>query len=227
VPKIKISGVIIPNDWQDVYDWFGIDATSPKKVISVLTGLSGEAVDVEISSGGGSVYAGSEIYSALKDYAGNVVVKIFGIAASAASVIAMAGTRVMIAPTAQIMIHNVSSSIYGDYRDLQQEAAVLENYNKSMANAYQLKTGIDQAELLDMMDRETWLNAQQAKEMGFADEIMFDQQNVLIASAGPATMLPAAVINKVKNLLRDSNNKNDVLAENERLALLKLRGKVE
>ena len=218
--RISVRGTIIPSDYQEIYDWFGIEGTSPRSVWKVIDGLNGEDVDVEINSGGGSVFAGSEIYAMLKAYTGRVTVKVVGVAASAASVIAMAGDHVMIAPTAQIMIHNVSTCACGDYRDLQHEADVLENYNKSIANAYQLKTGMDGEKLLDMMNSETWLNAQQAKELGFADEIMFDQQNMLVASAGSA-MLPVAVIDKIRNLLHC--NKSEALTEQERLALLKLR----
>ncbi|MBU2703884.1 ATP-dependent Clp endopeptidase proteolytic subunit ClpP [Sporomusaceae bacterium BoRhaA] len=227
MPKIQINGVIIPNSYQDIYDWFGIDATSPVKVNGVLNGLTGENVDVEINSPGGDVFSGSEIYTALKAYQGNVTVKIVGVAASAASIIAMAGDKVLISPTAQIMIHNVQSGASGDYRDMQKQADVLENYNKSMANAYMLKTGMAQDKLLELMNQETWMSAPQAKELGFADEIMFDNENKLVASSSPAAMLPLEVINKVRNLFHDKKIKDqkEALAEKERLELLKLRGK--
>src|SRR5690606_21231794 len=162
-------------------------------------------VEVVINSGGGDVYSGSEIYTALKDYSGHVTVKIVGIAASAASVIAMAGDKVLISPTAQIMIHNVSSIAQGDYRVMTHEAEILKNYNKSIANAYMLKTGLSQEELLTLMDKETWLNAQQAKEKGFVDEIMFDSTNRLVA--GPTTsLLPQNVINKMRNMKNELIN---------------------
>ncbi|MBJ8192512.1 Clp protease ClpP, partial [Bacillus cereus] len=104
-----------------------------------------------INSPGGDVYAGSEIYTALKEYSGDVTVKIVGVAASAASVAAMGGKNVLIAPTAQIMIHNVSSGTWGDHRDMQHEAEVLQGWNKSIANAYALKSGMSESELLSMM----------------------------------------------------------------------------
>lgn len=224
--KVKIAGVIIPNDYQDVYDWFGIEATSPKSVSKQLAEANGEEIEVEINSPGGSVYAGSEIYTALMEYKGNVTAKIVGIAASAASVVAMAGGKVMISPTAQIMIHNVSSMAAGDYRDFTHEAQVLENYNKSIANAYQLKTNMKQAELLEMMNKETWLTAQQAKDLGFADEIMFDRSNLLVASGSP--LLPIETINKIKNMLAEqkaqANIEAEIAAESERIALLTLKG---
>ena len=143
------------------------------------------------------MFAGSEIYALLKDYPGNVTIRILGIAASAASVIAMAGDRVLIAPTAQIMIHNVSSLTTGDYRDHEHEAGVLKNYNKSIANAYMLKSGMSQEELLELMNKESWFTAQEAKELKLVDEIMFDNSYAFAASAS-GQMLPREVINKLK-----------------------------
>ncbi len=225
MPKIQINGVIIPSNYQDIYDWFGMDATSPKKVAAVISQLVGEAVDVEINSPGGDVFSGSEIYSALKGYQGKVNVQIVGVAASAASVVAMAGDTIQISPTAQIMIHNVSSSAGGDYRDMQQAANVLENLNKSIANAYELKTGLQQDELLELMNQETWMTAQQAVEKGFADEVMFDDGKKLIASITPAMILPVEVINKIKNLIHvPPNAKDDKELLACRLSFLKLKG---
>ncbi|MFD1176872.1 head maturation protease, ClpP-related [Paenibacillus puldeungensis] len=229
---VKIKGVIVPNDSKWIYEWFEIDATSPNDVTKSLEAANGENVDVEINSPGGSVYDGSEIYTALKSYPGRVNVKIVGVAASAASVIAMAGDHVQISPTAQIMIHNVSTNAGGDYRDLEHEAAVLKNYNKSIANAYILKTGLSQDELLSLMDQETWLNAQQAKEKGFADEVMFDTGNQLVASLNQSQMLPPAVIEKIRNTIKNplssrknTENKTDIFARQQtRLNLLKLKG---
>lgn len=225
MPKIKISGIIIPSDYQDIYDWFGMDATSPKKVSAALSQLIGENIDVEINSPGGDVFSGSEIYTALKAYQGKVNVQIVGIAASAASVIAMAGDSVQISPTAQIMIHNVSSCASGDYRDMRQTATVLENLNKSVANAYALKTGLQQDDLLNLMNQETWLTAQQAVEKGFADEVMFDGEKKLVASIAPTMLLPMEVINKIKNLIHtspDGDKDQQLLAC--RLDFLKLKG---
>jgi len=200
--KIKVKGVIVPSDEKFIYDWFDIEATSPKDIDDQLETANGEELEVDINSPGGDVYSGSEIYTALKAYPSNVTMKIVGVAASAASVIAMAGDRVLISPTAQIMIHNVSAMVVGDYRALQHEADVIKNYNTSIANAYALKTGMDQKELLGMMNKETWLNAQQAVEHGFADEIMFDESNRLVASIG-SYMLPPAVINKLRATIKD------------------------
>lgn len=228
--KIRITGVIIPNDYKWIYDLFEIEATCPADVSKILDTLSGEDVEVDINSPGGDVYSGSDIYTALMEYGGKVITKIVGVAASAASVIAMAGRPAKISPTAQIMIHNVSERAYGDHRTFEHEAEVLKNYNISVANAYRLKTGLDQEKLLELMNaggsanRGTWLNAQQAKELGFVDEIMFDDGNRLTASAGPM-MIPPAVINKLRNLIpRPQNYGHDKSLLQARLNFLKLKG---
>jgi ATP-dependent protease ClpP protease subunit len=182
-----------------------MEAASPKDIDDFIDGLNGEPLDVEINSGGGSVFAGSKIYTSLKSYVGTVNVTIPSIAASAASVAAMAGDNIEISPTAQIMIHNVSSVAVGDYREMEHEAEIIKNYNTSIANAYQLKTGMKQDELLKLMDNETWLNAQQAKELGFADNIMFDGGRQLAASIG-GYVIPNNIVNKIRNTVINKNN---------------------
>ncbi len=226
--KVNIKGPIISNSDAWIYEWFGIEATSPNSVNKVLEKANGEDIEVEINSGGGSVFAGSEIYTALKSYKGNVVVKIVGLAASAASVIAMAGNKVMMSPTAQIMIHNVSSRASGDYRDMEHTAEVLRNANDTIANAYRIKTGKTQEELLALMDKETWMTADKAKELGFVDEIMFESDSQLVASTDYSGMLPPEVISKIRNTLKnpniDMNNDSDILLQKAKLNLLKLKG---
>ena len=230
--KINVKGPIVSNSDAWIYEWFGIEATSPQKVNDALEKANGEDIEVEINSGGGSVFAGSEIYTALKSYKGNVIVKIVGLAASAASVIAMAGNKVMMSPTAQIMIHNVSSRAEGDYRDMEHTADVLKNADNTIANAYRIKTGKTQEELLALMDKETWMTADKAKELGFVDEIMFENDSQLVASTDYSGMLPPEVINKIRNTLKnpdiDMNNDSDILMQQSKakLNLLKLKGEM-
>lgn len=228
--KINIKGPIVGNSEVWIYEWFGIEATSPNLVSKVIDEANGEDLEVEINSGGGSVFAGSEIYTILKDYKGHVTVKIVGLAASAASVIAMAGNKVMMSPTAQMMIHNVSTYTSGDYRDMEHSAEVLKSANNTVANAYRLKTGKTQEELLKLMDNETWMTAQKAKELGFIDEIMFDEEQQLIANHGYSGLLPPEVINKMRNMLKNPNDKNnsDIFMQKikSQLNLLKLKGEV-
>lgn len=223
--KVKIKGPIISNSDAWIYEWFGIEATSPSMVDKAIEKANGEDLEVEINSGGGSVFAGSEIYTALKSYKGNVTIKIVGLAASAASVIAMAGKKVTMSPTAQMMIHNVSSCAEGDYREMEHTAEILKNANNTIANAYRLKTGKEQDELLSLMNKETWMTAQKAKELGFIDEVMFEDIQ-LVASTSYSGLLPAEVINKIRNTVKNPvQNESDILIS--RLKFLKLKGEKE
>lgn len=213
--KIKIQGTIIPDDLADVYEWLGVTYTSPK---SVVLPPGKEEVEVEINSYGGDVYAGSEIYTALKSYPGKVTTTITGIAASMASIIAMAGDTVRITPTGQIMIHNVSSYSEGNKRDFEHEAGVLAGYDKTLANAYRLKTKLSEEELLDLMDHETWLTPQEALEKGFVDEILFDDMNTLKFVAGPK-MLSQDTIKKAREAMKIGNNKMELDVEKGELII--------
>lgn len=201
--KIQIKGAIVGNDYKEVYDFYEMESTSPKDVEIALP-QNNEAIEVTINSGGGHVDAGSEIYSLLKDYKGSVTVKIVAMAASAASVIAMAGDKVIIAPTAQIMIHNVSSIAQGDHNKMLHEAGVLKEFNRSVANAYVLKTGKSEAEILDLMNQESWFSAKKALQYGFVDEIMGvsadDLSKFLVASSHTANVLPISVIEKYREM---------------------------
>lgn len=197
---IEIKGVIVKNDYKEVYDWYGIECTSPNDVINQLP-TDNTPVEIIINSGGGHVDAGSEIYSRLKAYKGEVTTKTYSIAASAASIIAMAGDKVMIAPTAQLMIHNVSGGIDGDYRAHEKEAQVLVNYNKAIAVAYTLRTGKSEEEVLQMMNDETWLSAHDAVKQGFADEVLFESKIEYVASS--YAILPNEVINKARLMMKE------------------------
>ena len=133
-------------------------------------------VVVWINSPGGDCIAASQIYSMLMDYPGKVTVKIDGIAASAASVIAMAGSEVLMAPTAMMMIHNPMTMAFGDHADMQKAIEMLDEVKESIVNAYEIKTGQSRAKLSHLMDSETWMNANKAIELGFADDILRDEK---------------------------------------------------
>lgn len=173
--EIDVRGDIISNDDKWIYDWLEWDATAPKDIRNALEAKpDGEELLVRINSGGGSVMAGQEIYSMLAGR-NDVKIKIESLAGSAASVIAMA-SKSEISPVAMIMIHNVTmSGASGDYRDMRKNAEVLQQMNAALAGAYVAKTGKDEDTILKLMDRETWLTANQALEMGFVDAIMQDE----------------------------------------------------
>ena len=116
--------------------------------------------------------AAAQIYNMLMDYRGSVTVKIDGIAASAASVVAMAGTRVLVSPVSMLMIHNPATMAMGDAAEMQKAIAMLDEVKESIINAYEIKTGLSRAKLSHLMDAETWMDANKAIELGFADEIM-------------------------------------------------------
>ena len=223
--KVSVKGAIISSSDQWIYDWFGMDATSPKSVNDAIVEANGDDLEVEINSGGGDIFAGSEIYTTLKGYSGNVTTKIVGLAASAASVIAMAGKNILMSPTGQMMIHNVSTRSSGDYRDMQHTADVIKNANTTIANAYRLKTGMSEADLLNMMNQETWLTPQQALENKFIDEIMFTDGQVNLVASIQSNLLPIEVIEKMrnsKNMNPLNSKKNDVDFFNAQKAKAKL-----
>ena len=137
-----------------------------------LTAGSGD-VTVWINSPGGDCVAAAQIYNMLKDYKGNVTVKIDGIAASAASVIAMAGSTVLMSPVSMLMIHNPMTVAMGNVDEMQKAIEMLDSVKDSIINAYELKTGMSRAKISHLMDAETWMDAYKAVELGFADDILF------------------------------------------------------
>lgn len=223
---IDIKGEIINSNNQWIYDWLGMEATSPKKISDALRDAGGEDVEIHINSPGGDVFAGSEIYTLLRGYSGKVKIKILGIAASAASVIAQAGES-EISPTGMFMIHNVKTWSSGDYRDMEYTAEALRAANESIINAYVAKTGMTQEELQGLMDRGTYMAAAQAVEYGFVDKIMFAEQAPELRNG--FGLLPEETLKKIKNLIKDPTPPEpDILMQKNKAAmklkLLNLRG---
>ena len=156
-------------------------------------------ITVWINSPGGDCVAAAQIYNMLMDYPGNVTVKIDGIAASAASVIAMAGTKVLISPVGMLMIHNPATLAWGDSGEMQKAIEMLGSVKDSIINAYEIKTGLSRTKLSHMMDAETWMDAGKAVELGFADGILARAE--LTEDVKPITMSmlysKAAVVNSL------------------------------
>lgn len=159
--------------------WWG-DEVTPALFRDELSKVSGN-LTVWLNSPGGDVFAASQIYSMLKNHKGKVTVKIDGIAASAASVVAMAGDETLIAPTAMMMIHDPSTCAVGNKADMEKAITLLEEVKESIINAYETKSHLSRNKIAKMMSDETWLNAKKAHEMGFVDGILFaDKKNPFI-----------------------------------------------
>ncbi|MDR7318907.1 head maturation protease, ClpP-related [Brevibacillus nitrificans] len=179
--KIKLNGPVIGDGSTWLYDWLNMPYISASKISKELDDARGDDVELYINSGGGSVFAGSEGYTILKEYPGKVTAKITGVAASAASFLAMAADEIMMSPTSQMMIHNAATWTDGDKNAHSSNTNMLHGTDIAITNAYRLKTGRNTDELLELMNKTTWMNAQQAVELGFADGILFDEGNSLIA----------------------------------------------
>lgn len=152
--------------------WWG-DEVTPKAFKAELAKRAGRDITVWINSPGGDVFAASQIYTALMEHRGSVHVKIDGYAMSAASVIAMAGTKVSMAPTAIMMIHNPWGLAVGDADEMEHMAEVLGEVKETIINAYEIKSGLERKEISKMMDNETYMNPKKALEKGFIDEILY------------------------------------------------------
>ena len=216
---LRIDGVIAEESWLD-------DEITPKQFKSELMSGSRD-ITLWINSPGGDVFAASQIYNMLMDYKGDVTVKIDGLAASAASVIAMAGTRVLMSPVSQIMVHNPMTVAIGNAEEMSKAIKMLSEIKESIINAYEIKTNLSRDEISKMMDSECWMNAKKAVELGFADEIMYtekDQNSEKISNSYIFSRM--AVTNNLIDKLKNKNqakNQNEITVESlkKRLYLLK------
>ena len=161
---LELNGTIAEESWFD-------DDVTPQLFKDELNAGNGD-ITVWINSPGGDCVAAAQIYNMLTNYKGKVTVKIDGIAASAASVIAMAGDTVLVSPVSMLMIHNPATIAWGDHAQMQKAIDMLSEVKESIINAYVLKTGLSRPKLSHLMDAETWMDANKAVELGFADEIM-------------------------------------------------------
>ena len=192
---LTLNGTIAEESWFD-------DDITPQLFREELNAGSGD-ITVWINSPGGDCVAAAQIYNMLMDYRGSVTVKIDGIAASAASVIAMAGTRVLVSPVSMLMIHNPATMAMGDAAEMQKAIAMLDEVKESIINAYEIKTGMSRAKLSHLMDAETWMDAHTAVDMGFADEIMTRPEVTGTENhvTGPMLFSRAAVTNHLMDKL--------------------------
>ena len=206
---LTISGTIAEDSWVD-------DEVTPQVFQDELSQGKGP-IDLWLNSPGGDCVAASCIYTMLMNYPDDVNVKIDGIAASAASVIAMAGTKVSMAPTAMIMIHNPLTIVGGQKEDLDQAAQMLAETKESLINAYELKTNLPREKISAMMDDETWMNVNKAIELGFADDMLGQNKDITDCYSYSDKQSDLVVLNKLK---RTSQNTISVKSLQKRLSLL-------
>lgn len=219
---VTVNGDIICNDMKWIYDWLEYESCCPADIRKATAELTdeNEELKVIINSPGGDVQAGQEIYSILKDIKNPVTINVQSMAASAASMIAMAGDTVKMSPVALLMIHNASTCTSGDYREMQHTADVLQTVNTAIMQAYIAKTGKTEDELREMMDKETWLTANQCLENGFADEIIKDEKPGIITNAMIGRLsVTDEMIARVK-AEKAAKDAVDAAAEAEKAALL-------
>ena len=172
--------------------WWG-DEITPQMFRSELHAAEGD-IDLWINSPGGDCYAAAQIYNMLMEYKGNVNVKIDGIAASAASVVAMAGTTVEISPLGMLMIHNPMTVSIGDTHEMERTITFLSEIKESIINAYEIKTRLSRAKISRLMDAETWMNAKKAVELGFADSVLYENREHLTSAAADGLIFSRAAV---------------------------------
>lgn len=211
--RIKLRGPLIPNNSQEAYDYWGLEAASAKSIAEALP-EDGSDVVLEVNSNGGLVTVGSDIYTTLKNYSGHITAEVTGMAASAASVAIMGADKVVISPTAQIMIHKALFGwVSGNSDDLDKASNALKASDKAIINAYVAKTGMAEDVIMELMKAETYMSAQEAVDKGFADEVMTFEDQEAVASLENG-MLPQAVIDdfyanrskrkqEIQNMLRE------------------------
>lgn len=187
-----LNGTIAEESWFD-------DDVTPQLFKKELFSAGGD-ITIWINSPGGDCVAAAQIYNMLMEYKGQVTIKIDGLAASAASVIAMAGSRVLMSPVSMLMIHNPATIAFGDKAEFQKAIAMLSEVKESIINAYELKTGLPRVKLAHLMDAESWMNANKAVELGFADGILKRTEDADLEQPAVSMMCSAVA---VTNSLRD------------------------
>ncbi len=192
---LLLNGTIADESWFD-------DDVTPQLFKDELMSGSGD-ITVWINSPGGDCVAAAQIYNMLMDYKGNVTVKIDGIAASAASVIAMAGNKVLMSPVSMLMIHNPMTVAMGDTAEMQKAIEMLSEVKESIMNAYEIKTGMSRSKISHLMDAETWMNANKAVELGLADDILNREEPPEAPAADSLMYSEAQVVNSLMGRLAE------------------------
>ena len=196
-----LNGTIAEESWFD-------DDVTPKIFKEELLADSGD-ITIWINSPGGDCIAAAQIYNMLMEYKGQVTVKIDGLAASAASVIAMAGSKVLVSPVSMLMIHNPATIAFGDKAEFQKAIAMLSEVKESIINAYEIKTGLPRVKLAHLMDAESWMNANKAVELGFADGLMFKADGESAAAEDSFVFSRRAVTNSLMSKVKSHHTPSE------------------
>lgn len=200
--ELRIEGDIVDNEDLWIYEWLEEPATAPNAFKEELSQYAGKDLTVWIDSYGGSVFAGASIYNALKEHKGRITVKIDGKAMSAASVIAMAGDQILMSPVSVMMIHNPLVFAYGNMHDLRKVADVLDVIKDSIIGAYVTKTGRSRNKISQMMDDETWMSANVALKEGFADGILYQDDQLSVSNKMDLSFNRLAIVNSAGASIR-------------------------
>lgn len=201
----RLAGVVVTEDDRLWYDWSGQDCISAKGVSELLADADGEDITLNLNSEGGSVFAGNEIYSMLKQYTGKVVVNINGLSASIASVLMLGADVINMSPSASIMIHKASGGAMGTTDDMQKAINALNSIEKTIISLYNKRTGLSKEKLAKMMFEETWFTAEEALELGFVDNIVDEPDYTQTADT--------SLVAQYKTRVSDAENFSSVIAE--------------
>lgn len=198
--KIQIKGDVVSNSTGKLFDWFDLDSIYPAKVQNALDNLNGEDVEVTMTTNGGSVFAGQEIYDIIKNYSGKTTLKISGLVASIGTLITCAFDEVLISPVATFMIHNPTlAEVSGEKKDMEQAAQLLSTVENTILEAYVAKTGLDKEGLSELMANQTFMTAQEVIDYGFADGLAKEETELqLVASF--ETLANTSFITKLKSM---------------------------
>ena len=222
---ITIKGDVVSDATGKLFDWFDLDSIYPQKVKQAFDNLNGDDVEVIMTTNGGSVFSGQEIYDIIKNYSGKTTLKISGLVASIGTLISCAFDEVYISPVATFMIHNPTlGDVSGEKSDMEKAAQLLETVERTLISAYVSKTGLGESEVSQMMAKETFMTAQETVDNGFADGLIEESQSISLV-AGFDNLSNSAFIEKLQKL-KDKEESDLATAEAKaRLRLFELEEK--
>lgn len=199
--KIQLKGDVVPDNVGKLFDWFDLDSIYPGNVKRALEDAGSEDVEITLTTNGGSVFAGQEIYDIIKNHEGKTAVKLSGLVASIGTLITCAFDEVLVSPVSTFMIHNPTlADVSGEKKDMEKAAQLLTTVENSLLDAYVAKTGLDKEGLADLMAKETFMTAQEVIDYGFADGMVEDSENELLLVAGFESLANSSFIKKLQNM---------------------------